>query len=193
MSSLFCNHVNFLETFLFRAKATLLDPATGKSSPKRKSPSPPRETTIPTVTTKDMEEESAKAASPRHEDQDVTPPPIFSKDSPHTAISVDEEVVILGSQKITQNEPSNTLSKIPEVEVKDEKLNRGKDAVSLSNLPDFKAMDFSSMMTEFLTRSSQHRVMEDNFMTTLQECYEVRLPCLLYLNLQHIYAVAPKL
>ena len=152
--------LTFLNTFLFRAKATLLDPATGKSSPERKSPSPPRETAIPAVTTEDMEE-SAKATSPRHEDQDITPPPTFAKDSPHTATSVDEEVVILGSQKIAQDQPSTTLSKIPEVEVKDVKLNRGKGAVSLSTLPDFKAMDFTSMMTEFLTRSSQHRVMEE--------------------------------
>ena len=165
----FVTMLTFLDTFLFRAKATLLDPATRKSSPKWKSPSPPRETAIPAVTTEDMEEESAKAASPRHEDQDITPPPTFTKDSPHTATSVDEEVVILGSQRVAQNQPSSTLTKIPEVEVKGENLNRGKDAVSLSNLPDFKAMDFSSMMTEFLTRSSQHRVMEDSFMATLQQ------------------------
>ena len=141
----------------------------------------------------DMEDESAKAASPRREDQDIPPEPTFTKDSPRTATSVDEEVTILGSQKVTQDLPSTILSKIPEVEMKDVKLDRGKGAVSLSNLPDFKAMDFTSMMTEFLTRSSQHRVMEDNFMTTLQECYEVRLPRLLFLILQHIYAVAPKL
>ena len=175
--------LTFLDAFLFRAKATLLDPATGKSSPERKSPSPPRETAIPTVTTEDMEEESAKAASPCHEDQDITPPPTFTKDSPHTATSVDEEVVILGSQKIVQDQPSTTLSKIPEVEVKDVKLNRGKDAISLSNFPDFKAMDFTSMMNEYLTRSSQHRVMEDSFMTTLQQNYEVRSSHLNFLSL----------
>ena len=101
--------------------------------------------------------------------------------------------MILGSQKIIQDQPSTTLSKVPEVEVKDVKLDRGKGAVSLSNLPDFKAMDFTSMMNEFLTRSSQHRVMEDNFVTTLQECYEVHLPHLLFLILRHTYAVAPKL
>ena len=95
--------LTFLDTFLFRAKATLLDPATGKSSPERKSPSPPRETAIPAVTTEGIEEESAKATSPRHEDQDITPPPTTTKDSPHTATSVDEEVVILGSQKIVQD------------------------------------------------------------------------------------------
>ena len=95
--------------------------------------------------------------------------------------------VIQVSQKIAQDQPSTTLSKIPEVEVKNVKLDRGKDAVSLSNLPDFKAMNFTSMMTEFLTRSSQHRVMEDNFVTTLQECYEVRLPHLLFLVLPHTY------
>ena len=94
--------LTFLDTFLFRAKATLLDLAMGKSSPERKSPSPPRETAIPVVTTEDMEEEFAKAASPRHEDQDITPPPTFAKDSPHTATSVDEEVVILGSQKLSK-------------------------------------------------------------------------------------------
>ena len=185
--------LTFLVTFFFRAKATLLDPATGKSSPERKSPSPPRETATPAVVTEDMEEESAKAASPHHEDQETAPPPTFTKDSPHTATSVDEEVVILGSQKIVQDQPSTTLSKIPEVEVKNVKLDRGKGAVSLSNLPDFKAMDFTSMMIDFLTWSSQHRVMEDNFITTLQECYEVRLPPLLFLTLSHIYAVAPKL
>ena len=132
----------------------MLDPATGKSSPRRKSPSPPRETAIPVVTTEDMEEESGKAASPRTEVQDVTPPTTLAKDSPHTATSVDEEVVILGSQKVAQDQPTSTLSKIPDVEVKDEQLNRGKDAVSLSNFPDFKAMDFASMMNEYLTRSS---------------------------------------
>ena len=106
---------------------------------------------------------------------------------------MDEEVVILGSQKIAQDQPSSTLSKIPEAEVKDEKLNRGKDAVSLSSFPDFKAMDFTSMMNEYLTRSSQHRVMEDSFITTLQQSYEVCSPDLILLILQHIYAVAPKL
>ena len=179
--------LTFLNTFLFRAKATLLDPATGQSSPQQKSPSPPRETANPAVTTEDMEDESTKAASPRREDQDTTPPPTSTKDSPHTATSVDEEVVILGSQKIIQDQPSTTLSKILEVEVKNVKLDRGKDAVSLSNPPDFKAMDFTSMMTEFLTRSSQHRVIKDNFISTLQESYEVRLPRLLFLILSHIY------
>ena len=140
-----------------------------------------------------MEEDSTKAASPRREDLDVPPPPASTKDSPHTATSVDEEVTILGSQKITQDLPSTILLKILEVEMKDVKLDRGKGAVSLSNLPYFKAMDFTSMMTEFLTRSSQHRVMEDNFIMTLQECYEVRLPPLLSLILSYIYAVAPKL
>ena len=97
----------------------------------------------------------------------------------HTTTSVDEEVVILGSQKIVQDQPSTTLSKVPEVEVKDEKLNHGKDVVSFANFPDFKAMDFTSMMNEYLTRSSQHRVMEDSFITTLQQSYEV---CSSHLN-----------
>ena len=101
-----------------------------------------------------MEQDSGKAASPHIEAQDLAPPATFAKDSPHTATSVDEEVVILGSQKVVQDQPPTTLSKIPEVEIKDEKLNRGKDAVSLSNFPDFKAMDFTSMMNEYLTRSS---------------------------------------
>ena len=130
-----------------------------------------------------MEEDSGKAASPHTEVQDIAPPTIFSKDSPHTATSVDEDVEILGSQKIAQDQPSSILSKIPEVEIKDEKLNRGKDAVSLSNFPDFKAMDFASMMNEYLTRSSQHRVMEDSFMTTLQQSYEVRSSHLNFLSL----------
>ena len=134
----------------------------------------------------------SKAASPHHEEQDIPPPPA-TKDSPHTATSVDEEVVILGSQKIVQDQPPTTLSKVPEVEIKDVKLTHGKGAISLSDLPDFKAMDFTSMMNEFLTRSSQHRVIEDNFVSRLQECYEVCLPCLLFLTLSHIYAVAPKL
>ena len=86
-----------------------------------------------------MEEESGKAASPRTEAQDVAPPTTFAKDSPHTATSVDEEVEILGSQKVALDKPSSTLTKILELEVKDETLNRGKDVVSLSNFPDFKA------------------------------------------------------
>ena len=116
--------LTFLVTFFYRAKATLLDPATGQSSPQQKSPSPPRETANPAVTTEDVEDESTKAASPHREDQDTTPPPTSTKDSPHTATSVDEEVVILGSQKIAQDQPSTTLSKIPEVEVKNVKLDR---------------------------------------------------------------------
>ena len=120
-----------------------------------------------------MEQTSSKAANRITKTQDPTPPVTFTKDSPHTATSVDEEVEILGSQKIDLDKPSSTLSKIPELEVKDEALNRGKDAVSLSNFPDFKTMDFSSMMNEYLTRSSQHRVMEDSFLTSLQQGYEV--------------------
>ena len=184
--------VTFLNSFLFRAKATLLDPAIGQSSPQRKLPSPPRETAPPAVNTEEMEEDSAKAASPRHEEQDIPPPPP-TKDSPHTATSVDEEVEILGSRKVVQDQPPTTLSKILEVETKDVKLSHGKGTVSLSDLPDFKAMDFTSMMNEFLTRSTQHRVIEDNFVSRLQECYEVRLPPLPFHVLSHIYAVAPKL
>ena len=185
--------VTFLNSFLSRAKATLLDPATGQSSPQRKSPSPPHETATPAVVTENMEDESAKAASPHHEEQDI-PPPAPTKDSPHTATSVDEEVIILGSQKVVQNQPPTTLSKVPEVEIKDVKLSRGKGAISLSDLPDFKAMDFTSMMNEFLTRSSHHRVVEDNFVSRLQECYEVYFTTssFSYLN-TYIYAVAPKL
>ena len=138
--------------------ATLLDPATGQSSPQQKSPSPPRETATPAGIIEEMEEDSAKAASPHHEEQDIPPPPP-TKDSPHTATSVDEEVVILGSRKVVQDQPPTTLSKIPEVETKDVKLSHGKGAISVSNFPDFKAMDFSSMMNEFLTRSTQHRAL----------------------------------
>ena len=124
--------------------------------------------------TEEMEEDSTKAASPHHEEQDIPPPPP-TKDSPHTATSVDEEVVILGSRKVVQDQAPTTLSKIPEVETKDVKLSHGKGAISVSDFPVFKAMDFSSMMNEFLTRSSQHRVIEDNFVSRLQECYEVCL------------------
>ena len=101
--------------------------------------------------------------------------------------------MILGSRKVVQDQPLTTLSKIPEVETKDVKLSHGKGAISVSDFPDFKAMDFSSMMNEFLTRSSQHRVIEDNFVSRLQEYYEVRLPPLPFHVLPHIYAVAPKL
>ena len=139
-----------------------------------------------------MEDDSAKAASPHHEEQDI-PPPAPTKDSPHTATSVDEEVEILGSRKVIQTGPPTTLSKVPEVEMKDVKLKHGKGAVSLSELPDFKTMDFTSMMNEFLTRSTQHRVIEDTFVSSLQECYEVRLLSLPFHVLLYIYAVAPKL
>jgi hypothetical protein len=116
-----------------------------------------------------MEEDSARVASPRHAEEDIPPPPL-TKDSPQTATSVDEEVTILGSRKVVQTEPPTTLSKIPEVETKDVKLSHGKGAVSLSDLPDFKAMDLTSMMNEFLTRSSQHRVIEDNFKRQTTQC-----------------------
>ena len=139
-----------------------------------------------------MEEESTKAASPRREAEDIVPPPP-TKNSPHTATSVDEEVEILGSRKVIQTGPPTTLSKVPEVEMKDVKLKHGKGAVSLSELPDFKAMDFTSMMNEFLTRSTQHRVIEDTFVSSLQECYEVYLPPFPFHVSLHIYAVAPKL
>ena len=95
------------------------------------------------TTPQEMEQTSSKAASPTTETQD--PPPVtLTKDSPHTATSVDEEVEILGSWKVDLDKPSNTLTKIPELEVKNEALNHGKDVVSLSNFPDFKTMDFSS-------------------------------------------------
>ena len=128
-----------------------------------------------------MEQTSSKAASPTTETQDL-PPVTLTKDSPHTATSVDEEVEILGSWKVDMDKPSNTLSKIPELEVKDEARNRGKDTVSLSSFPDFKSMDFASMMNEYLTRSSQHRVMEDSFLTTLQQGYEVCISQLTFLT-----------
>ena len=97
-----------------------------------------------------MEQDSDKAASLNTETQDSAPPATFTKDSPHTATSVDEEVEVLGSWKVDLDKPSSTLTKIPKLEVKNEALNRGTDAVSLSNFPDFKTMDFSSMMNEFL-------------------------------------------
>ena len=120
-----------------------------------------------------MEQTSSKAASPTIETQDPTPPVKLAETSPHTATSVDEEVEILGSQNMDLDKPSSTLSKIPELEVKDEARNRGKDTISLCCFPDLKAMDFSSMMNEYLTWSSQHRVMEDSFLTSLQQGYEV--------------------
>ena len=120
-----------------------------------------------------MEQDSGKAASPNTETQEPAPPATFTKDSPHTTTSVDEEVEVLGSRKVDLDKPSSTMTKILELEVKNEALNHGKDAVSLSNFPDFKTIDFSSMMKEFLTQSSQHRVMEDSFLTTLQQGYEV--------------------
>ena len=53
-----------------------------------------------------MEQDSGKAASPHTEAQDLAPPPTFTKDSPHTATSVDEEVEILGSQTVDLAKPS---------------------------------------------------------------------------------------
>ena len=138
-----------------------------------KPPTPSHEAVALETTAQEMEQTSNKAASPTTETQDPVPPVKFTEDSPHTATSVDDEVEVLGSQKTVLDKPSSTLTKIPELEVKNEALNRGKDAVSLSNFPDFKSMDFSSMMNEFLTRSSQHQVMEDSFLTTLQQGYEV--------------------
>ena len=137
-------------------------------------PAPSQEAMIPEATTQEMEQTSNKAASPTTETQDPVPPVKFTEDSPHTATSVDNDVEVLGSQKIVLDKPSSTLTKIPELEVKNEAHNRGKDTVSLSSFLDFKTMDFSSMMNEYLTRSSQHRVMEDNFLTSLQQGYEVR-------------------
>ena len=120
-----------------------------------------------------MEQDSGKAASPNTETQDPAPPATFTKDLPHTATNVDEEVEILASQKVDLDKPSSTLTKIPELEVKNEAPSHGKNTISLSSFPDFKTMDFSSMMNEFLTWSSQHWVMEDSFLTTLQQGYEV--------------------
>ena len=139
-----------------------------------KPPSPSRENIVAETTMQEMQQTSSKAASPTTETQDSAPPVKVAENLPHTATSVDEEVEILGSQKIDLDKPSSTLSKIPELEVKNEAHNRGKDAVSLSSFPNFKTMDFSSMMNEYLTRSSQHRVMEDSFLTFLQQGYEVR-------------------
>ena len=97
----------------------------------------------------------------------------FTEDSPHTATSVQDEVEILGSQKTMQDKSSNILTKIPELEVKNEALNRGKNPVSLSTFPEFQTMDFPSMINEYFTRSSQHRLMEDSFFASLQRGYEV--------------------
>ena len=101
-----------------------------------------------------MEQTSNKPASPTTEAQDPVPPVKFTEDSPHTATSVHDEVEILGSQKTVPDKPSSILTKILELEVKNETLNRGKDTVSLSSFPDFKTMDFPSMMNEYLARSS---------------------------------------
>ena len=82
---------------------------------------------------------------------------------------------ILGVQQTVQNKPSSILTKIPEVEVKNEALNRGKHPVSLFRFLEFQTMDFPSMINEYFTRSSQHRVMDDNFIASLQQGYEVHL------------------
>ena len=140
-----------------------------------------------------MEQTSNKAASPTTEAQDLVLPVKFTEDSPNTTTSVDDDVEILGSQKTAPGQPSNVLTKIPELEVKNETFNRGKNTVSLSSFPDFKTMDFPSMMNEYLTRSSQHRVMEDGFLTSLQQGYEVRLCLTYFIFLCLVYAVAPKL
>ena len=120
-----------------------------------------------------MEKTSSKAASPTTEAQDPVLPVKFIEDSPNTATSVDDDVEILGSQKTVPDKPSSIVTKIPKLEVKNETLNRGKDMVPLSSFPDFKTMDFPSMMNKYLTRSSQHRVMEDSFLASLQQGYEV--------------------
>ena len=128
---------------------------------------------IPEGTAIEVEQPSNKPASPITEAQDPVPPVKFTEDSPHTATNVHDEVEILGSQKTVLDEPSTILTKIPELEVKGEALNHGKNPVSLSNFPEFKTMDFPSMINEYFTRSSQHRVMEDSFFASLQRGYEV--------------------
>ena len=67
---------------------------------------------MPETTPQEMEQTSSKAASPNTENQDLAPPVTLTKDSPHTATSVDEEVEILGSQKVALDKPSSTLTKI---------------------------------------------------------------------------------
>ena len=128
---------------------------------------------MPEPTTVEVEQPSNKPASPITEAQDPVPPVKFTEDSPHSATSVHDEVEILGSQKTMQDEPSNILTKILELEVKSEALNRGKNPVSLSTFPEFKTMDLPSMINEYFTRTSQHRVMEDSLFASLQKGHEV--------------------
>ena len=136
-------------------------------------PAPSHEVVTPEPTALEVEQTSNKPASPITKVQEPVPPVKFTEDSPHTATSVQDEVEILGSQKTMQDKPSSVLTKIPELEVKNEALNRGKNPVSLSHFPEFKTIDFPSMINEYFTRSSQHWVMEDSFFASLQRGYEV--------------------
>ena len=104
-------------------------------------PSLNQEAAIPKATATEVEQPSNNSTSPAPETQDPAPPVKFTEDSPHTATSVHDEVEILGSQKTLQDEPSTILTKIPELEVKSEALNCGKNLVSLSHFPEFKTMD----------------------------------------------------
>ena len=101
-------------------------------------PSLNQEASIPEATVSKVEQPSNKSASPTPEAQDPAPLVKFSEDSPHTATSVHDEVEILGSQKTVQDKPSSILTKIPELEVKNEALNRGKNPDLLSTFQNSK-------------------------------------------------------
>ena len=108
---------------------------------------------------------------------------------PNTVTKDTEEVQVLGSRKVVQDGPSTTIAKIVEPEVKTEAGNRGKDPVIYSGMPALDSLELPALLSEYLSRVSQHRGIEDSFVSTIQKRHEVT--CSYFF--EYTYAVAPKL
>ena len=109
--------------------------------------------------------------------------------SPNTVTKDTEEVQVLGSRKVTQDGPSTTIAKVMEPEVKTEAGSRGKDPVIFSGIPALDSLELPAMLSEYFARVSQHRGVEDNFISTIQKRHEV----ISLASFEYTYAVAPKL
>ena len=171
----FLNH--FSHKFaLYSARATLLEPPPS-SDPALSEPvvqeASAQGPTISEPTAMEVEPQAPTPPSPAIGTNNPASPAKSATNSPNTVTKDTEEVQVLGSRKVIQDGPSTTIARIVEPEVKTEAGNRGKDPVIYSGMPALDSLELPALLSKYFSRVSQHRGIEDSFISTIQKRHEV--------------------
>jgi len=89
-----------------------------------------------------------------------------------------DEVQYIRTQKTTAEGPSTTMAKITEPEIKAEASTHGKEPIIYSEQLALENMELPALISEYFSRLSQHKGLEAELVTAIQQRHEVILTIL---------------